>query len=352
MLEKEMAAAPVAAESQGTGRVPGVRFVLPAALAVVLLVVPFVSSGYVVRFLTEMFMMVILAQSWNIIGGLSGYVSFGHVVFFGLGAYVSGLLMTRLAVPFPVALLGAVGFAVVFAVAVGFPILRLRGHYFAIATFGVAEAMRQIVMSQSDLTGGGMGLNIAATRPPTWLVDLFGNVVVASSALYYFLMLALLGFAVLATWAILRSRLGFGLRAIRADEEAAAALGIDSARFKTIAYAISAVFPALAGGIYAAWFTYVDPPTVFQVDFSVTMVIMTLLGGIGTLWGPAVGGALLWIVGEIVWGRFLELHTAFLGIVLLLVVIFLPRGILDAVRRGPGSLSPATLRRSIRRYSV
>lgn len=322
------------------------------ALGLGLLAVPFVAIGYQVRFLTELFMLITMAQAWNIIGGLSGYISFGHVVFFGLGAYGTGLLMTRLDLPFAAALAGSALLAVLFAVLIGLPILRLRGHYFAIATYGVAEAVRQVVTTASDLTGGGRGLNIPPVRPPAFLSEALGSGVAANFALFYYLMLAVLAGSLAATAWILRSRLGYGLRAIRADEDAAAVLGVDRTRYKTIALAVSALFPALAGGVYAAWFTYIDPPTVFHVDLSVTMVIMTLLGGIGTLWGPLVGGVLLQVVGEAIWGRFLELHTAFLGIVLILVVIFLPRGVLEVARAGPSALTPAALSRSLKRYSV
>lgn len=317
-----------------------------------LLAPPFLGSGYTVRFLTEMFMLITLAQAWNIIGGLSGYISFGQVVFFGLGAYTTGLLLARAEAPFLLALAGGVAVAVGFAVLIGFPILRLRGHYFAIATFGVAEAMRQLAATASGITGGGMGLNVPPLRLPDPIVELLGGVVVASSALFYFLMLVLLVACVATTRAILNSRLGYGLRAIRADEDAAAALGVDRTRYKTTAFAISSIFPALAGGIYATWFTYIDPVTVFSLEFSVNMVIMTLLGGIGTLWGPVVGGILLLTIGEMIWGQFLELHSAFLGVVLVLVVIFLPRGVVEAVRRGRNPFSPAGLRASLRRYSV
>jgi branched-chain amino acid transport system permease protein len=323
-----------------------------AAGLLVLLAVPFFGTGYVVRFLTELLMLITLAQAWNIIGGLSGYISFGQAVFFGLGAYVTAVLMAKLGTPFPLALASGALLGVGFAVLIGLPILRLRGHYFAIATYGVAEAVRQIVATAGDLTGGGMGLNLPPLRPPPLLVEMLGGTIAATFAQFYYLMLALLALTQLAMWVILRHRLGYGLRAIRADEDAAAALGINCARYKTIGFAFSALFPALAGGIYACWLSYIDSVAVFHIDLSVTMVIMTLLGGIGTLWGPVVGGVLLWTIAEVFWGRFLELHSAFLGLVLVLVVIFLPRGVLEAIRQGPSAFSPAAIRRSIRRFSV
>jgi len=353
MREGDRLAAPaVGALTRGRVGAGSLAVVALAVGLLVLLGVPFVGSGYVVRFLTELFMLIVLAQAWNLIGGLSGYISFGHVVFFGLGAYATGLLMVRLGLPFAVALAGAALLAVTFAVLIGLPILRLRGHYFAIATFGVAEGMRQIVTTASGLTGGGMGLNVPPLRPPPFLAAALGGNVAASSGLYYYLMLALLVVTMLVTWLVMHRRLGFGLRAIRADEDAAAVLGVDCTRYKTIAFALSALFPALAGGIYAIWFSYIDPVTVFGLNFSVTMVIMTLLGGIGTLWGPVVGGVLLSVVGEVLWGKFLELHSAFLGAVLVLVVIFLPRGVVATAREGRKALTPAAIRRNLRRYSV
>ena len=317
-----------------------------------LLLVPFFASGYQVKFLTELFMLITMATAWNLIGGLAGYASFGHVAFFGLGAYTSALAIVRLGLPFPVAWLAGGLVAVAFALLVGWPILRLRGHYFAIATFGLAEALRQVAMAASAITEGGKGVNVPSVPAPPLLRELMGSSVGANRLLFYALMLGLLVATLLMWWQIARSRLGYGLRAIRADEDAAATLGVDCTRYKLAAFALSAAPPALAGGLYSSWINYIDPVTVFSLDYSVSMVIMSLLGGAGLFWGPVVGGVLLQVTGEVLWGRFLELHTAFLGTVLGLTVIFLPNGVLDLVRNGPRRPSLALLRQQLQRYSV
>lgn len=343
------APAPSWGERLRAGPVP---WVLAAGAVALLLTVPLWASGYQVKFLTELYMLITMATAWNLIGGLAGYASFGHVAFFGLGAYASALTIVRLGWPFPLSLLAGALVALGFALLVGWPILRLRGHYFAIATFGLAEALRQVAMAASAITEGGKGVNVPAVPPPAILRELLGSSVAANRLLFYALMLGLLVATLFVWWWVSRGRLGYGLRAIRADEDAAATLGVDCTRYKLAAFALSAVPPALAGGLYASWINYIDPVTVFNVDYSVSMVIMTLLGGAGLLWGPVVGGVLLQVISETLWGQFLELHTAFLGTVLVLTVLFLPRGVLALVRGGPRRPSLAALRQHLRRYSV
>jgi branched-chain amino acid transport system permease protein len=307
-------------------------------------VLPFSGGAYLLRFLTELFMLITLALAWNLVGGLAGYVSFGSVAFFGLGAYTTGILVSREIAPFPVALALAGGVAMGFALLIGFPILRLRGHYFAIATLGVAEAVRQIISVMTDVTGGGAGLRVPLTM----------ETVSERTNFFYYAMLGLLLVAVAISWVVIRSRLGYGLRAIRASEDAAATLGVDATRYKIVAFVLSAGLGGVAGGLYAPWQSYIDPPTVFSIDLSVQPVVLVLVGGVGTLWGPIVGGVAVLMVGEAIWGSFLQFHTAFLGIVLVLAVILLPGGLVSIVsaRRGLVRLRPSALLATVRRYSV
>jgi len=313
-----------------------------ALLGSALLAVPWFGSGYLVRFLTTLFMFAVLAKAWNLIGGLAGYPSFGNVAFFGIGAYTTGILMVRLGWPFGPSLAAAGLAGALFAVAIGLPVLRLRGHYFAVATFATAEAMREIVNNLTDLTGGGKGLSLPLMAGGARAIGVY----------FYYLMLALLVAATATTALVLRVRLGYGLLALREDEEAAAVTGIDTTRYKVVAFALSALLTGLAGGIYAYWLTYIDPTNVFDVVISVTMLVMVLLGGTGTFWGPAVGAAILMGMTEFLWSRFLELHAAFLGAIIILVVLFLPDGLVEMARQGPRGWSPARLRENLRRYSV
>ena len=313
--------------------------VLVAALAAV----PGFASAYDRRFLTEIFMLITLAIAWNLVGGLAGYVSFGNVAFFGLGAYTASILMVRGIAPFPVAVLAAAVVSILAAFIIGRLVLRLRGHYFAIVTLGIAEAIRQLVSVATDLTGGGIGLNL----------PLLSGTVETRANIFYYSMLGLVVLAFVTSAVILRSQLGYGLRAIRASEDAAATLGVDTTRSKVIAFVIAAGLGGIAGGIYAPWTLYIDPPTVFSIDLSVQPIVLTLVGGVGTLWGPVVGGVVVLVVGEAIWGSFLELHTAFLGTVLIITVILLPRGLvsLPGIFRG-GARSPSAIVAAIRRYGV
>jgi len=317
-------------------------FIGAPLLGVALLVLPWVGTGYLTRFTTNLLMFMVLAQAWNLIGGLAGYPSFGNVAFFGIGAYTTGILMAKAGLSFfPSLALAALAGALA-AVAIGFPVLRLRGHYFAVATFAAAEAMREIVNNLTGLTGGGMGLSLPLMAGGARAIGFY----------FYYLMFGLFLAALGVNAVITRSRLGYGLLAIREDEEAAMVAGIDTTRYKVIAFALSATLTALAGGIYAYWITYIEPANVFDVLIGVTMLVMVLLGGSGTLWGPPVGAVVLIVLTELVWARFLELHAAILGAVIILVVIFLPDGLVEMVRQGRKVLRPANLLQNIRRYGV
>jgi branched-chain amino acid transport system permease protein len=314
-----------------------------AMLAIGLVALRPLLGAYEARFVTELLMLTALAIGWNLIGGYAGYVSFGHVAFFGIGAYTAGVLLARDILPLPLAVVAAVGVSTLFALIVGLPLLRVRGHYFAIATFGVAEALRQIISVTSDLTGGGRGLN----------VPLVGGGIDERTSLFYFSMAGLVVIGVAVSLVVVRSRLGYGLRAIRASEDAAASLGVNTTRYKLIAFALSAAIWGAAGALYAPWQLFIDPPTVFNVELSVEPVVLALVGGVGTVVGPLVGGVVVQTVGEVVWGSFLELHSAFLGLLLILVVILLPRGLVSLVglrRRGRGG--SRSFLAAIRRYSV
>lgn len=315
-------------------------FAAIGALTVAMALVPLFGSSSLLRFLTELFMLIALAVAWNLIGGLAGYVSFGHAAFFGIGAYTAGALMAHAILPFPLAIVAAAFVSGLFAFAIGRPILRLRGHYFAIVTLGVAEGLRQIASVLNPITGGGTGLSVPSLGA-------------ASRIVFYYSMLGLLVASVLITAFVLRHRLGYALRAIKASEDAAATLGVNTTRSKVIALVISAALFGIAGGLYAPWILYIDPPTTFSIDLSVQPVVLAVVGGVGTLWGPVVGGVVVLVVGEAIWGSFAQLHTAFLGIVLVFMVIVLPQGLLSLIglSNGRGGVLNS-IRASIRKYSV
>lgn len=307
-----------------TLRAPGLRKrVLPLVLLLLIagtvFSAPLFGSAYIQRFLAEVFMFTALAYAWNLIGGLAGYVSFGHVAFFGIGAYTVAYMTANQLMPLLPAVLLAGLLAAAFAALIGVPILRLRGHYFAIATLGVAEALRQIASVTNEITGGGVGMLVPSPEGST---D-------ERTRLFYFAFLGVAVLSVLLTAFVMRHRLGFGLRAIRASEEAAASLGVGTTTVKVTAFILSGAIGGICGGLFAPWTIYLDPPTAFNLELSVLPVVLTLVGGIGTLWGPMLGAIVVLITGELLWGSFLELHSAFLGAVLVLTVLLLPRGIIS-----------------------
>jgi branched-chain amino acid transport system permease protein len=287
-----------------------------AAVLVVLAAAPGVASPFLVQFLINVFMLATLAESWNIIGGFAGYASFGNVAFFGIGAYTTGVLLTVAGAPFALALPASGLLAMGFAALIGSPILKLKGHYFAIATLGVAETMREIVYNVG-VTGGGTGL----TMP-----------IVKSALPFFYLMLAILVAATLVNWWLAESRFGYGLIAIREDEDAASAMGINTPLYKTIAFALSGAFAGLAGGVFAYWITFIDPDAVFKVIVTIQMIIMAVLGGAGTVVGPLLGAFLLASVSELLSTQLVTLAELFNGLVVILVVLFMPKGLVEVVR--------------------
>jgi len=267
-------------------------------------------------------MYVVLVLSWNFVGGMAGYPSFATAAFFGLGAYASGILQARGA-PMLLAWVVASVVAALFAAALGLVLLRLRGHYFAIGSLVVAEVLRELTNSWTGLTGGGMGLNLPILR--------IG--VTRQAQLFYTAMVALALFTLMAAVLVRRGRLGFGLRTIQQNEAAAAMLGLDTTRYKTAAFTLSALFVGCAGGIYASWVSYIEPADVYDVLLSVKPIVMALLGGVGTVLGPVLGAVVFLALEELVWRRFLYIHAGLLGLIIVVLIYFLPRGLLAFRRR-------------------
>jgi branched-chain amino acid transport system permease protein len=291
------------------------RLVLIAA-AIALVALPAFADNYVVRLATTMLMYSALALGWNFIGGFAGYPSFATAAFFGLGAYAGGVLQAR-GVPMVGAWLAAGVIVALFAGLLGRAILHLRGHYFAIASLVVAEVLREVTNSATNLTGGGMGLNL-----PVLAMD-----VTAQTRLFFYAMFTVAALAVATTAFVSRHRLGFGLRCIQQNEDAAVMLGVDALRYKITAFVLSAVFPGLCGGIYASWVNYIDPIDAYDVLLSVKPIVMVLLGGIGTVLGPVFGAFLFLLLEELVWRNLLEFHAGLLGIIVVALVLFLPMGL-------------------------
>ena len=300
------------------------KLLLFIGFIVILIVLPFLVSGYWLRVLTQTFLFAAIATGSNIIIGFTGYPAFGNIAFFGVGAYVTGVLMTNYSFSFFTTLPIASLFGILIATLLGIPILRLKGHYFAIATVGVMETIKEIVDNMTEITGGGLGLTLPIMQgEPEYIYKFF----------YYIMLLSLL-FSLLIVYIISKIKQGFALRAIRVDEDAASVIGIHTSLYKTFAWAISAGLVAITGGIYAYWISYIDPTTVFGGTYPVKMFAMILLGGSTSVIGPMVGAFILEIISELVWSKFIEIHGMVLGLLIVFIILFLPKGIFETFKGG------------------
>lgn len=309
------------------------RYVLFALWVAALAATPLWADNYTVRLAIIIAMYSALALSWNFIGGFVGYPSFSTAAFFGLGCY-AGALMQKAGLPMVGAWVFATLFVGAFAAVLGVIILRLRGHYFAIASFAIVEVVRLVISSWSDLTGGGDGLNVPLVTG--------GPDAVAQTFLAVMIVIMLIVFAI--TVVVDRNRLGFGMRCIRQNESAADMVGIDTTRYKVYAYTMSAMFCGTVGAAYASWTGYIDPSDSFSVLMTVKVPVMCLLGGAGTVFGPIVGTTAFLLLEEFFWARFLEYNRAILGAVIVILIFFLPGGLLrisyrDMMKRLTGRVS-------------
>lgn len=278
---------------------------------------PWIADNYTVRVAITIAMFSAMALSWNFIGGFAGYPSFSTAAFFGIGCYV-GAISQRNGIPLVLAWAIATLAVTLFAAALGTIILRLKGHYFAIGSIGVVEVVRLLTSSWGSVTGGGDGLNVPLLQgSPDW---------VAAKVLY--VMLAIMLAAFVATLMVDRARLGFGLRCINQNEDAADMVGVDTTRYKIAAYALSALFCGTVGAVYASWVGYIDPTDSFSILMTVKVPVMALLGGAGTVMGPIVGASVFVVLEEFFWANFLEWNRAILGGIIVFLIFFLPGGIL------------------------
>lgn len=293
------------------------------AIIISLLVVPFIGvSGYFIRLLAMIFFWIGKTGCWNIISGYTGYIDFGAVGYYGIGSYVTAILMSKEQVPFLVSILISGIVSALVALPVGLPTLRLKGAYFGIATLAFAEAMKQIILEFDKTTGvnffeGPHGITLPI-GPQNRFFYYIGFVV----------MLAVIGI----TYWIKRSKFGYALRAIHEAEHAAELSGVDTLRAKIKAYMISAFFLGIIGGVEAYWLTYITPHMVFDVLITIQMVVMSLLGGIGTVFGPIVGASFLTIIYELLHRDFPYTYAIIVGFIVVVVVLLMPKGIVGTLQ--------------------
>jgi len=291
---------------------------MPIVLILLGAVAPLAVSGYWLRLITFIFMWIGLAGSLNLLTGYTGYLDFGHVAFFGIGAYTTGVLMVKLGMPFfPAMFIGAI-FASILALLVGIPTMRLRGAYFAIAMLAFAEAMKQVALEFEGITGGGNGLSLP---------------IYTNYPFFYYMMFSVVLLIIGTTFWFEKSKFGKALMAIREAELAAEVSGVNTFYCKLIAFGISAFTAGMIGGIYAYWMTFLYPGDAFNVLLTVRMIIMAFLGGAGTLLGPVIGAAFLAAIEEILWAEFKYTYLIIVGLIVVFVVLVLPRGLVGLFRQ-------------------
>ncbi|HXB56242.1 MAG TPA: branched-chain amino acid ABC transporter permease [Vicinamibacteria bacterium] len=315
---------------------PKKRVLAALPLAALLFLPAATQNPYLLHMAILSLLWVVLGQSWNLLGGYTGQISFGHAAFFGVGAYTAGILV-KSGFSAPAAWwglpLGGLTAAAVAAL-IGWICLRLRGSYFSLSVLALSEVLRLVAVNWKQLTNGAEGiLLIPAFTEKIW---------------YYYIALGLaaLSFAVIR-W-VMGSKAGYYFLAIREDQDCAESLGIDTTKYKLLSVLLSAFFTGVAGGFYLNYMGFIDPGIVFSVaDISIMMILVTMLGGAATSLGPAVGAVIFILVSELlrVWVK--QGHLIFFGVLMIGIIIFFPNGIVGAVldararrRRGPGG--PAT----------
>ena len=300
--------------------------------------------GGELRAVSTIFMFIALSQAWNIIGGFTGYASFGQVVFFGMGGYFAAVVMLKYHFSFWLALPLSGCFAALFAILIGQPLLKLKGHYFAIATLGVAEGMREVVINLADLTGGGAGISVP-------IAGKFAKTEYLGDGGFYLLFLALAIFSLVIGTVVSRNKFGYGLRAIHQNEDAAAAVGINTVRSKVMAYALSAFMTGIVGASYVFQQVTIFPERLFDVEITVLMIMMVVIGGSGTVIGPLLGALGLQFISEYLREHFTNVHTFILAGIIILAVILIPQGAVNYLREGIRRKDYSLLT-NIRRYRL
>ncbi|NMC75138.1 MAG: branched-chain amino acid ABC transporter permease [Geobacteraceae bacterium] len=327
------------------------------AVTVALLLFPsLVNSPYALHLMILIFLSVIMGESWNILGGYAGQYSVGHAAYFGAGAYTTLMLMQFREIPPWYGVLAGIGVSILVALAIGSICFRLRGPYFVLASIAATEILRLTTLNLKEITNGAEGI-LATDIPPlrigTFLVTDF-----ATKVPFYYIGLVFALSIIAVTWIVQHSKIGYCFQAIREDQDAAHSLGINPSFYKNLSLAISAAFTSLAGSFYAVYIGFIDPTTVLSLDMSVQIVLICIIGGIGTIFGPVMGALVLVPLSEALRsniitqglvtsglvredspaGQFLKenlahAHVLIYGILVVVVILFMPDGVLGFLRK-------------------
>ena len=302
---------------------------LMVAAAIVLAFGPLVLPSFYVRVGGLMLYSAGLGVAWAILGGFAGYASFGHAAFIGVGAFSAGLVESQfpeLSTPLllPLGLVTGAACCAVLSALIAYPILRLRGTFFAIAMLGVSHVCAEVT-NNIDFFQGSLGLNFPQIAPPS--ID---------PASFFYELYLVAGLAVLLiAWKVRYSRFGAGLLSIREDEDTARMLGVPTERYKRLAFVLSAVLTGLLGVIYGHSLGYITTDSVYRDDTNLSLIVYSLLGGMGTLFGPVIGAFSLVFITQVLLGRLLDFHLFATGLMLVLLILLAPGGVLGLLKRRP-----------------
>ncbi len=280
-----------------------------------------VPSAYYRHIFILALMWVVIGSSWNLLAGFTGQVSFGHAIFFGVGAYTAGLCVTKLQISAWWGMLLGGPISMLVGIVIGFICFRLRGPYFALATLAISEIFRLVAIFWRGLTEGMQGILIITTLPKVY---------------YYYIALGLAAACVLAVYKVLHSKWGYYFVAIREDQDAAEALGISSFRYKSLSLMVSSFFTGLAGAFYMNYMGFIDPEVVFSLHYvSIMAILVGIIGGAGTLWGPPVGAFIMVGLQETFRSSFFgllprwvsESHSFVFGLLVIFVIRYMANGV-------------------------
>ncbi len=288
-------------------------------LAILMAIPIFGPSKYVMHILILVLLNIVLGQSWNLLGGFGGQISFGHAAMYGIGAYTSTLLYLKMGLsPWIGMIIGGL-LASLYATILGFITFRLRGPYFALSTLASAEVLRLVAQNWDTFTGGDDGLSI--------------HFEIAPRVVEYYIILGIVVFTILVIYAISVSRMGYYLSAMREDEDASRAIGIDVTRLKVLTLAISAFFTGIGGSFFASYQLYFNPHVVMTVHTSMQMIFVSIVGGMGTIVGPVIGALLLVPIAEIFRVISPAANLLIYGLVIVVVMRFMPEGLIGLKKK-------------------
>jgi branched-chain amino acid transport system permease protein len=278
--------------------------------------VTFVVSSYWITVLWSLYMYIVYSEGWNFLSGYTGYASLGPFIFIGLGAYATAYFTVYTGLSWPVALMATAVVGAAFAAVFGFILLRLSGIYFAIGTLLIAEGLREAVLWENDVLGGSSGISLA-------------NISLSTT---YLLFGALALFSIIITYETATSRFGLRMLAVREDEQALAMVGVNPLKYKLPAFIVHGVLISLAGGAFALSLGFLFPTVVFSISITITLILVAILGGMGTVWGPVIGTLILVPIQELFWQQFPTLHIIVYGAFLVGVIILMPEGLISRLK--------------------